>query len=163
MPDVLMMSEADLRRFWPKVALPDTPDGCWVWTAARTRDGYGVFRLGGRSVKAHRASYRTFVGPIPDGLTLDHVCNNPPCVNPAHLVPATVRDNIMRDGAHGACAVNARKTHCPRGHSLLDKGNLAPWQLRRGERECLTCRRERQRRRWRTMRNRAAGATGSLT
>jgi hypothetical protein len=60
------------------------PD-CWLWKGKTIRKGYGHFRLNGKLVYAHRYSYETFVGPIPEGMTIDHRCNNPPCVNPDHL------------------------------------------------------------------------------
>lgn len=74
-------------------------DGCWEWTGARQPDGrydYGMFWDGTRAVRAHRFAYELLVGPIPVGLELDHLCRNPPCVNPAHLEPVTHAENIRR-------------------------------------------------------------------
>ncbi len=75
--------------FWAKVEKRDGPNGCWVWTGARSH-GYGT--LGARG-KAHRHSYELANGPIPAGLDILHSCDNPPCVNPAHLRAGTAKDN----------------------------------------------------------------------
>lgn len=76
------------------------PGGCWIWTAQIGTHGYGVFGTGGRAdrkmVYAHRFSYEMYVGPIPDGLHLDHLCRVKPCVNPDHLEPVTPRVNAQR-------------------------------------------------------------------
>lgn len=97
--------------------LPDAP-GCWLWMKAVRPDGYGVFGpTPGRTVYAHRFSYELHRGPIPAGMVLDHLCRVRSCVNPAHLEAVTDRVNILR--GVGMTALNARRTHCPRGH-LLD-------------------------------------------
>ena len=75
-------------RFWAKV---DKTDDCWLWTANRTNAGYGHFWLDRRMVLAHRFAYELLIGPIPDGLTLDHLCRVRACVNPAHLEAVTNR------------------------------------------------------------------------
>lgn len=74
------------------------PDGCWIWQRAVARKAapYGRVIHGGRLKQAHRVVYEAMVGPIPDGLHLDHLCRVPSCVNPAHLEPVTVQENIHR-------------------------------------------------------------------
>lgn len=119
-------------RFWAKVA---KADGCWGWTAARYQ-GYGVFNVSGQARLAHRLAYEEMVGPIPEGLTLDHLCRNRGCVNPAHLEPVTLAENVLR--GMSPPAVNARKTHCPHGHEYAGS-NLA---MKAGTRRCLACHRE---------------------
>jgi hypothetical protein len=73
----------------------ETKAGCWEWTGTMSHD-YGVVRVEGRSVPTHRLTYEFFIGEIPDGLVTDHLCNNPPCVNPWHLDPVTRRVNTQR-------------------------------------------------------------------
>lgn len=93
--------------------------------------------LGPGSKRAHRVSYETFVGPIPAGLTLDHLCRNTLCINPAHLEPVTIKENVLR--GDGPTARNARKTHCDRGHAF-DETNTGP--NANGGRSCRACKRE---------------------
>jgi len=92
-----------------------TPAGCWQWTARTTENGYGWFRYQGRQTYAHRASYAIHVGPIPDGLVLDHVCANKLCVNPEHLEPVTTQENVLR----GFVAAQGR-------HVMTEKVELGP-------------------------------------
>lgn len=75
------------------------PDGCWIWTGWTNGRGYGKISRGGRGAGTewvHRVSYMHHVGPIPDGLVLDHLCRTPPCVNPAHLEPVAHAENMRR-------------------------------------------------------------------
>ncbi len=125
-------------RFWSKV---NTDGVCWEWTAAHTPDGYGSFNVTKTSRwRSHRWAYEHLVGPIPDGLQLDHLCRNPPCVNPDHLEPVTNREN----GARGAAGIYQKvKTHCPRGHPYSGD-NLIVRKL--GRRACRTCQIAAQRR-----------------
>ena len=81
------------RRFWAKV---NKTDDCWIWTAQRTKHGYGQVRQNKVSRMAHRVAYEWLVGPIPEGLVIDHLCENPACVNPAHLEPVTNSTNVIR-------------------------------------------------------------------
>lgn len=72
------------------------PGDCWLWTGTIRPDGYGQVTVGRKQQRAHRLVYELLVGPIPEGLTLDHLCRNPPCVNPDHLEPVTLKINIER-------------------------------------------------------------------
>lgn len=93
------------RRFHDKFLVCEQ-SGCWLWLGGLNPHGYGRFKYRGH-VYAHRWSYEHHVGPIPDGLTLDHKCGTPRCVNPAHLEPVTMRENILR--GNGRAARNAKK------------------------------------------------------
>ena len=81
-------------RFWAKVRV--LPNSCWQWTGARALNGYGHLGMGSRTVYAHRLAYDTLIGPIPDGLELDHLCRNRGCVNPSHIEPVTRAINLQR-------------------------------------------------------------------
>ena len=118
-------------RFMSKV---DRTGDCWLWLAAKDGAGYGFATVGKQRQKAHRAAYELLIGPIPEGLQLDHLCRNPPCVNPAHLEPVTGRENTLR--GISPIAVNARKTRCKRGHSFTPENTI---HRPSGRRACRTC------------------------
>lgn len=111
--------------------------GCWLWTGGTNPEGYGNFWYLGQTVSAHRAAYYLLVGEVEAELTLDHLCRKRNCVNPSHLEPVTERENILR--GVGPAARNAQKTHCIRGHELVEE-NLMPGPLRQGHRFCRLCR-----------------------
>jgi hypothetical protein len=84
---------------------------CWEWKAYRDSDGYARLCVAGKPVYAHRFAYNHWVGDIPDGFQLDHLCHNPGCVNPHHLEPVTHAENMRRsDNLKGT------RSHCNAGH-----------------------------------------------
>ena len=114
-------------RFWDKVE-PEPMSGCWLWAGTQYA-GYGYFWFRGAMHRAYQVAYWCFVGAVPTNLTLDHKCRVRSCVNPAHLEPVAHRENILR--GEGPTAINARKTHCIRGHLLVRRAN--------GDRRCGAC------------------------
>lgn len=124
-------------RFWSMV---EKTEACWLWMGAKQPEGYGRFGAGkGRSPLAHRYAYEQLVGPIPDGLTIDHLCRNTSCVNPAHLEPVSREENAYRGNR------NVAKTHCDHGHEFTPANIYVP-PKRPQVRECRTCRAESSRR-----------------
>lgn len=127
-------------RFWAKVRKTDT---CWLWIGGKNHYGYGSFQTrrgdGWFAAQAHRVAYEALVGPIPDGLTIDHLCRNRACVNPAHMEPVTRGENVLR--GESAAATHARKTHCKYGHEFTPENTYTP--PGRDVRMCRACIRER--------------------
>lgn len=125
-------------RFRSKVVTVE--GGCWEWQAARSQ-GYGKYvqrtSRPKKYVGAHRFSYEFFVGPIPEGLQIDHLCRNRACVNPAHLEPVTNQENSRR-GAKGRLV-----TVCAQGHHY-DEANTG--YKKSGRRYCRACAKEAMRR-----------------
>lgn len=144
-----------IRRFWALVRVDES--GCWIWTGGTSRiSGYGhsSHRPGKGSQYAHRNSYEFVRGPIPAGLTIDHLCRVRACVNPDHLEAVTSRENVLRSPIAPA-AVNAAKTHCKHGHAFTPENTRIQTQPSGYPgRACRTCGRERMRAR--TARLRAA-------
>jgi hypothetical protein len=131
----MQWNDTAIERFRRKIRV----DGeCWRWTGAHARD-YGTIGLKPyhRTVYAHRFAYEYFVGPIPEGLEIDHVtargCRFRDCVNPEHLEAVTRRTNILRSS--NVVADQARRDQCPKGHPY-DEANT---RLIRGKRSCIEC------------------------
>lgn len=111
--------------------------GCWEWSAHRQSNGYGKIREAGQGSKklfVHRVSYEMFVGPIPAGFQIDHLCRVRHCLNPAHLEAVTPRVNTLR--GETITAVNAAKTHCPQGHEYTPENT---YMAADGKRSCRGC------------------------
>lgn len=117
--------ERQRERFW---WYADRSGECWMWTASTTR-GYGQYHVDGHPCKAHRYAWEMQHGPIPEGLTIDHLCRVKLCVNPAHMELVTLGENVRR--------ANAAITHCPAGHEYTPENTYV---YKKG-RTCRTCRR----------------------
>jgi len=121
------------RDFWSKV---DKSGDCWVWQGTTSGvTGYGIIYKKRKNWLVHRAVYESTIGPIPKGMTIDHLCRNRLCVNPGHMEVVTPIENVMR--GEGPTAQNARKTHCIHGHPF----DVENTQVRKeGWRACAVCR-----------------------
>lgn len=125
-----------IQRVIEKIGPTDT-NGCWPWMGNRTNRGYGGARNEhGRGTTAYREVYEILIGPIPEGLELDHLCRNPACVNPEHLEPVTGAENKRRAAEANYSPV------CPRGH-VFDSVNT--YVGKDGYRKCRACRRDKAR------------------
>ena len=111
------------------------PNGCWQWIRCLV-DGYGQVWFE-RRWRSHRLFYEKLVGPIPEGLQLDHICRNRACCNPGHLESVTQKENIKR--GYGIGVKNSKKTHCPKGHEYSGENVFVN---KKGHRYCRPCRRE---------------------
>lgn len=124
-------------RLWAKVDRSGGPDACWPWTGWVDPQGYAELRSGGgRSKKrpAHRVGYEAMRGPIPGGLTIDHLCRNRRCCNPAHLEPVTQRVNTLRGDS--PWVQRSRQQHCVNGHPFdVENTHYRP----NGTRQCRAC------------------------
>jgi hypothetical protein len=122
-------------RFWAKV----NADGvCWEWTSGKDAKGYGKFRAASKDNKvgAHDFAWENLVGPVPEGLELDHLCRNTACVNPDHLEPVTHSENMKRGALPHIRRAQARKiTHCPKGHQYSGENLI----MDNGARKCRKC------------------------
>lgn len=108
---------------------------CWDCLNTKAGNGYFQVQLDNKVVRAHRMSYEMFVGDIPEGLVIDHLCRNPACVNPDHLEVVTNKENILR--GVGLTAQNSKKTHCLRGHPY----DAANTRVGKKGRDCRACHR----------------------
>lgn len=133
----------DAAQFWSRSVV--APSGCWEWTGSRLPSGYGKKSVGGVHRYAHRLAWEMANGaPIPEGMFVCHRCDNPPCINPAHLFLGSCGDNTRdaRDkGRLGPQRQRLEQSECARGHAFTEENTyISP---KRGRRSCRSCRRMR--------------------
>lgn len=118
------------------------PNGCWLWTQRVNNHGYGRLSTGSRKTLklhlAHRVSYETFVGPIPDGKVIDHLCRTRRCIRPDHLEPVAQQQNVLRSPIAVAARWAAR-THCNNGHEFTPENTHIRYRRGRPYRVCRPC------------------------
>lgn len=136
------LSEKDKTRFWSKVDRSGGPDACWIWNGTLQKGGYGTMCLAGSGRKrmyiVHRVSYAMHHGSTPEDRVLDHLCRNRQCVNPLHLEPVTIGENVLR--GDGVNAVALRENVCKRGHELTgDNVKMMTGKNGKPKRTCRTC------------------------
>lgn len=138
--ETIQVSDEFLERFLLGFS-PEPMSGCWIWLKSLTPSGYGQVSFQGRATVAHRVSYQIFIGPIPEGLTLDHLCRVRCCINPSHVEPVSRGENVRRGDAGLARGLQLRsRTICPQGHEYAGR-NLIVKVDRNGiaHRSCRTC------------------------
>ena len=131
---------------WRSIGVDE--NGCWLWAGPTNGDGYARISVGGVRCRAHRHFFTVAVGPIPEGMVIDHACHNEAtdcpggasclhrrCVNPAHLQAVTSGANVMNSGLT-ISGRNSSKTHCARGHAFEKDGYVNPST---GHRQCRIC------------------------
>lgn len=127
------LSTQDIERLGGKFLVDD---GCWNWIGNKNQSGYGRFKRSSRYFSAHRVVYELFVGPIPEGLELDHTCSNRGCVRPDHLESVTHRENTLRGST--ITARHAAQTHCVNHHEFTPENTAV--RTDNGGRRCRACR-----------------------
>lgn len=127
----------------------DLTSTCWLWSRSTTPKGYGEFHADGKVRRAHRWAYEHYIGAIPEGMVVDHLCCNTLCVNPEHLEVVTQRENIIRGNA--PAAKQFRQTECIHGHPFDEQNTYINPE---GRRQCKSCRRAIDRRRYGASKNR---------
>ncbi|MGI8477822.1 MAG: HNH endonuclease signature motif containing protein [Thermomicrobiales bacterium] len=125
------INASQIERFWSKVAIAPG-SACWEWQGKPKSSGYGSFM--GDCHPAHRVSFLIANGSVDPDLDVDHICRNRRCVRPEHLRQVPHRENTLC--GIGPTAVNARKTHCKRGHPFTPDNMRVETT---GSRRCLTC------------------------
>lgn len=130
----LISKRRALRKKSPLIEIKS--NGCWQWAWSLDKDGYGEFLCNNQRLRMHRYFYEKLKKPIPDGLTIDHLCRNRACCNPSHLEAVTLKENLLRGDTLNA--KYAQRTHCKQGHELTAE-NLAKNHKGHFGRNCLKC------------------------
>ncbi len=111
-------------------------DECWGWNGSKDSKGYGRFTFKGKMILAHRCSYELHVGKIPEGLVIDHLCNNTSCANPMHLEPKTIYENVKRGFIKKVLNPVRVGKICKNGHMV---NNETIRTTKTGSKYCLVC------------------------
>lgn len=131
-------------RFWNKVDFGEHPLDCWIWTAAKNSNGYGIFRLNNKTINAYSIAYKLLIGQVPDGKELHHECQVRSCVNTFwHIFPKTHEENMILSRTTMYRKPNSTcqfKSKCKNGHSLISDDNV--YVDTRGQISCRTCRKD---------------------
>lgn len=129
------LTATQIAKFYSHVTL-DPETGCHVWQGRLNDSGYGMVGIDKKQYRAHRVSYVINFGEHAPGLVLDHLCRNRACINADHLEPVTSRTNTLR--GEGLAAINSLKSHCPRGHAMVDSNKIGDNVGTHG-RACRSC------------------------
>lgn len=118
-------------------------NGCLIWQGAVLHNGYGAIWVSeeGAQRRAHRVAYSIWIGPIPEDMTIDHLCEVKLCIEPSHLEAVTSKENTLRSNRAPA-TINSKKTHCKHGHEFTEENT----RVYNGKRQCITCVNEASRR-----------------
>lgn len=146
-------SVADRLEAW---SMPEPNSGCTIWIGTISRCGYARLIVRGKTKLAHRLAYEEFVGPIPDGLVIDHICRNRACINVRHMEVVTQKENILRGTAPAAS--NVAKSSCVHGHPFDTTNTRYYVENGHTRRQCVACVRERDLARTQSGSRRAARA-----
>jgi hypothetical protein len=143
----ITFSTNDYKRFYSKVKFSDE---CWEWTASKSSKGYGLFSIKSKMYSAHRTSFYIENGFLSEAIM--HVCDNPSCVKPSHLLAGTIKENNLdRDRKGRQVSGNSLRNECKHGHKFTkDNTYVRP----NGKRECFVCKRNQLK----NHRNRKVGA-----
>lgn len=128
----------DLSELRDRLLAKVTKKDCWHWNGALNK-GYGKISVNNKAKEAHRIAYELFVGQIPEGMVIDHLCRNTRCVNPEHLEPVSHSENVRRGNSGKYWA---EKTHCPQEHEYTESNTYID---RKGSRNCRECKNMRRR------------------